>query len=237
MTLYQRIRVNNLNSEEGNARQKMASNVIDRIPMPSRPWLCWSRGLLCTAILFAGLFLVRVRYITSRNFEPIHVQINGEALKECRIFYQSIYASWGKLAVDERYPNRWIQSPSVNGVTRILVAYSGEQPISLEEIEVRVGDNWSLAQIIPVRPGVLPSTPPVDEGRSLTSIEFLSPVESWAPVARGTINWQGDLWLVLVPALQILTLCGILMFLWRLIEGTENEKRSIDVDHLSRVQS
>jgi hypothetical protein len=110
--------------------------------------------------------------------------------------------------VDERYPNRWIQSPSVNGVVRVLVECPGEQRISGESVEVRSGSSWGIARVVRQLRETNAEVLPAGVRDRWTCLEFSPPVTSLIPLAQGTINWQGDLWLLLVPVVQVLTLGG-----------------------------
>ncbi len=177
----------------------------------------WVLGLVCCGVLLAVLWLVRVRYSRSHNFDPIHVQLIGDEWQDCQIFYQSIYGSWGPLVVDERYGNRWIQSPTVNGVVRVLLACPGQLRIPTQAVEVRAGSNWSVGRAVPVSGEVVPEKLPEIAGRCWTCLEFSPPIGSWIPLARGTINWQGDVWLLLVPIVQVLTLGVAGMTCWVLM--------------------
>lgn len=168
----------------------------------------WVQVLLCAGLLLAVLWLVRVRYARSHNFDPIHVQLSGDEWRDCRVFYQSIYGSWGQLVGDERYRNRWIQSPSVNGVVRVLVECPGERRISGESVEVRAGSSWVVGRVVPQLRETNPGSLPAGVKDCWTCLEFSPPVTSLIPLAQGTINWQGDLWLLLVPVVQVLTLSG-----------------------------
>jgi hypothetical protein len=168
----------------------------------------WVQLLLCCGLLLAVLWLVRVRYARSHNFDPIHVQLAGDEWRDCRVFYQSIYGSWGQLMVDERYPNRWIQSPSVNGVVQVLVECPGDRRITGESVEVRAGSSWGIARVVPQLREANAEVLPAGVRDRWTCLEFSPPVTSLIPLAQGTINWQGDLWLLLVPVVQVLTLGG-----------------------------
>lgn len=172
--------------------------------------------MLYSGLLLAVLWLMRVRYSRSYNFNPIHVQLNGDQWRDCRVFHQSIYGSWGQLVPDERYRCRWIQSPSVNGVVRVLVDCPGEQRITGESVEVRAGSSWCIARVAPQLRETQPESLPAGVGDRWTCLEFSAPVISLVPLAKGTINWQGDLWLLLVPVVQVLTLGGA-CFVWLLL--------------------
>jgi hypothetical protein len=182
-----------------------------------------SRGVLwclfCFGLLLAVLCLVRLRYSQSRNFEPIHVQLTGGQFNGCRVFYQSKYGTWGELAVDSRYSNRWMQSPVVNGVVLVLVECRPGQQIPSEAAEVRVGSNWGTARVVSGSRNAAPEKLPVGVARNYICLEFSPPQRSWVPLARGTINWQGDLWLVLVPLIQVVTLSGTGLICRGLIRG------------------
>jgi hypothetical protein len=174
----------------------------------------WALGLVCCGLLLSVLWLVRVRYAGSRNFELVHVQATGEEWQECRVFYQSIYGSWGQLIVDRRHQNRWMQFPSVNGVVRVLVDCPGAERIPAQAVEVRVGNSWGQGRAVRVRGEMLPDKLPVDVRPCWTCFEFYPPIDSWLPRVQSTINWQGDLWLFAVPLVQVLTLSGLAMVCW-----------------------
>lgn len=176
----------------------------------------WAVFLICCGLLLLLLWLVRLRYAGSRNFELVHVQATGAEWQDCRVFYQSIFGSWGQLVVDQRHQSRWMQSPSVIGAVRVLVECPGEKRIPAQAVEVRVGNAWEVGRAVRTRGEVLLEKLPSDIKACWTCLEFYPPIDSWLPRVQSTINWQGDLWLFVVPLVELLTLSTLAVVCWLL---------------------
>lgn len=165
-------------------------------------------GLSLAFLLFP--FLLLYRYKSGLNYLPVHIEVDGQPNAVVEVWCQSQFGNWGKIEIDNRYPNRWRQHEIVSGIHRLCIVDDSHFLKEIPKISVKKGESWKIANSIPCE-----IVTPTDEvltqfPHAAYVVEFASLVPSKLNAARNTINWQGDLHLLLVPFCQSLMLATIL---------------------------
>ena len=166
-------------------------------------------------VLGIALFLVLFRYFSGLNYAAVHVVLPAETPSHAK---PEIYG-WGGAGTSAQ---RFDWTPELPGI-RLLLAPTGRiQELYLialvgsasqyERSEVLYGDNWigpAQKRFLVSKPvkyrGVISGIPELPVGYELLRLtpQVLS---KSAFISEPGVNWQGDLWLLLVPLLQALFL-------------------------------
>ncbi len=166
-------------------------------------------GLALLAMVCAGLVLKR--YKSGENYQPIHVRLSSSST-EIQNFHVGILStrnSRADLILSEQDPLLWNNSDSISAVKEVLVTVPVGINISDSSISVRVGQNW-VAPSTELRRSSEPVVIDGDTDPASQTIAYsFAPLsQSRIPSASGAINWSGDIWLILIPLLQTITIAA-----------------------------
>jgi hypothetical protein len=158
--------------------------------------------LVCFTIWFG---LVLDRYRSGQNFLPVHVRVSGlDDQDGVSVYVRSVHGSFGTLVRSKLDPLLWDHSYEVSSVNTIIV--SSQKPVSLDNVtvQVRVGQSWvEPSVLLRVVAGPVPADviPPGE----LAAVQFSTEPfhKSRISSVRDAVNWSGDLWLFVIPLLQL----------------------------------
>lgn len=166
--------------------------------------------LALSLAVFLFPFLVLYRYKSGLNYLPVHIEVDGKQDAIVEVWCQSQFGNWGKIEIDNRYPNRWRQHEIISGIRRLCIVKDSHFLKEAPKINVKTGESWKIANSIPCEIVAPTAEIRTQFPHAAFVVEFASLVPSTLNAARNTINWQGDLHLLLVPFGQSLLLATIL---------------------------
>ncbi len=162
----------------------------------------------CRAVLLL-LFCLGLWYraVSGLNYGELHLAIDAKVADSVSAVFARLPD--GRLsALQRREESPWIFSQFYcpGACVGLVVEHTGPPPIAPVNMEVRFGEHWGLPSTR--LPFILPADSVVLTGRSPGAASFqLVPQNSsfnFLCSQPFACNWQGDVWLVAVPALQCL---------------------------------
>ncbi|HBJ35795.1 MAG TPA: hypothetical protein DDZ51_13825 [Planctomycetaceae bacterium] len=165
-------------------------------------------------------YLVLNRHRSGANYLAVHVQIlapeNSRLTHDLAVKVQSPLKTLQDLTSSPQDPGTF-QAPWASPVSRVLVGASGNVELSKFTYDVRCGQFWvgptrklSIKSIRKLSPTELP-----ESWENGVALEVVPLAGSILKLPGQTVNWQGDVWLVMVPAIQIGLLCIGVTFLFQ----------------------
>jgi hypothetical protein len=167
-----------------------------------------SRRRIFLLALFLGCFLGALiyRYRNSLNYGQVHVKLPAEfaSRDDISVAVKSKFGALGELVQSTDDPLIWGMRETVPSVVSLVLAADQRFEFRVNELTARLGEHW-VSPFNDISPaGEAAELPEFSVPRKAFAIEVpLSPVHRSAIPSQSTVvNWQGDLWLFLVPFLQ-----------------------------------